>query len=556
MEGYFHRRRYGVGLLRQRLIRSPTVTMSNSGDVIADGRVDAEKLRELLELGAEQEALDFKATLDFTNHKHQIEHVKDLIAMMSLVDGGYIVVGVNGDGQPATDQEEIDSRQFDSATLAQKVSAYVDGRVDIRSAIHELSVHGGVARKVALIYAGPPPGDLPLVVKKQGEYTPAAGGSPVVVMRIGQVIIRDGTLTAPLGALYWERILTRYRENVKAEARRDADALMSRVVALLEQAERGGGGTTTPIDLGMDLSTFAIAAASLVESGSASRLDQFLIPAAGELRAEISRADRSASQAILDRIFALAVMALLYGTVAQFERVIDAVADYYYAIPQISDVVNNTSPAERDRASAWLDVVVRIYALGGLAVRQRKWLELRSLVLHPYSVSPTYRYASWIRHAGVSAARANVLTASDAGNDLDLATAALISRARLVSIRTPELRPDLPYDVATSDTLLNSLCQFDILWCMIAQSATDRPQSTDFYPSSSELDQYRADPAFVLVATDVRARQMLFPEMTDAQIAEVMLYVFSAAENQSWNHGGFWSALPGTVQLWAQEAAK
>lgn len=39
--------------------------MPQPGDVVADGRVDREKRIELLALGAEQEALDFKATLDF-----------------------------------------------------------------------------------------------------------------------------------------------------------------------------------------------------------------------------------------------------------------------------------------------------------------------------------------------------------------------------------------------------------------------------------------------------------------------------------------------------------
>ncbi len=57
-------------------------------------------------LGAEQEALDFKATLDFANPKHQVEHVKDLLALMSLPAGGYIVVGVRNDGSLATEHQK------------------------------------------------------------------------------------------------------------------------------------------------------------------------------------------------------------------------------------------------------------------------------------------------------------------------------------------------------------------------------------------------------------------------------------------------------------------
>ena len=284
--------------------------MPLSGDVVADGRVDADKLRELLDLGAEQEALDFKSIIDFSNPKHQIEHIKDLIAMMSLEAGGYIIVGVNDSGLVATDQAEIVTHHFDSATLTQKVSAYVDGRVDIRSAIHELPLPAGGVRNVALIYAGPPPGLYPLVVTKHGEYVPSPGARPKVVLREGQVVIRNGTTTTSLGVMYWERILGRYRAKIEADARRGADALMSRVVGLLEQAERGGE-PAAPLDAEMDLATFAAAAAYLIESESLARLDQFLVPTLGELQARVSRSDYDGAASVLDRVFTLAAAAML-----------------------------------------------------------------------------------------------------------------------------------------------------------------------------------------------------------------------------------------------------
>jgi len=528
--------------------------MPVSGDVVADGRVDADKLRELLDLGAEQEALDFKSTIDFSNQKNRIDHIKDLIAMMSLETGGYVVVGVNDNGTVAADQAEIVTHLFDSATLTQKVSAYVDGRVDIRSAIHELPLPLGGIRKVALIYAGPPPGMFPLVITKIGEYVPAPGKQLKVAFREGQVIIRNGTTTTTLGAQYWERILGRYRAKIEADARRGADALMSRVVNLLEQAERGGE-PATPLDAEMDLTTFATAAAHLIESGSVARLDQFLVPTLGELQARVSRSDYDGASSVLDRVFTLAATAMLYGNAKQFDSVMDALARHYNAIPQISDAIKNTSPSERQRASAWLDILVRLYALGGLAVRRQKWAELRSLVLRPYEVTPTYGYASWLRHAVTSAARADVLTPPDDERTDDLRGAAVISRARLVSLDVPQLRPDLPDELAASELLLNSLCQFDILWCLIAQSVTGRPNALDFYPSSSELNQNRADPAFDLIATSEQARHALFPDLNNSEVVEVVQYVYGAAERQSWNHNGLWVELPGAFQLWAERVA-
>lgn len=525
--------------------------MSISGDAVVDGRVDMEKLRELLELGAEQEALDFKATIDFSNPKHQVEHVKDLIAMMSLENGGYVIVGVNDDGEMATDQPEITPKHFDSAALTQKVSAYVDGRVDIRSAVHDLPTATGTTRKVVLIYAGPPPGLFPLVVTKHGEYTPAGASRAKVVLRIGQVVIRNGTTTDVLGALYWERILGRYRAKVEADARRGADALMGRVVSLLDQSERGGE-PTAPIDAGMELTTFASAATILVESGSIARLDQFLVPTLGDLQARVSRSEYDEARLVLDRVFVLAAATMLYGTEAQFNHVVDALARYYRAIPRIADATN---PSETRRATAWLDVLVRLYALGSLAVRREKWSQLRALVLHPYEVTPSYGYASWLRHAVTQAARADVLTLPDDERAEDLAGAAVISRARLVALDVPQLRPDLPDGIVVGDILLDSLCQFDILWCIIAQSATTRPGAMDFYPSSSELNQHRADPAFELIATNESARHILFPNLNDREIVELVTYVYSRAEQQSWNFNGFWGELPGVFQLWAERTA-
>ncbi|WKK70476.1 hypothetical protein Q0F99_11430 [Rathayibacter oskolensis] len=524
--------------------------MEREGDVVADGRVDREKLAELLALGAEQEALDFKATLDLSDPKHQVDHIKDILSMMSLLDGGYLVVGVDNAGRVEENQPPIDPRQFDSAVLLQKTASFVDGRLDIRSAVYELDNQSGERRPVALIYCGPPPGLLPLVVKRSGEY-PTAGGKARVVLRVGQIVIREGTTTTALRPDHWQHLLERHVDRARKAARRDADALMSRVVALLETSERTGSAQT-PIDVDMDSRTFATAAISLIESGNQSRLEQFLIPTTGILRSLVARDDYDAATEVLDKVFSLASVAMLYGTLEQFSRVMKFITTYYSSIPGISDSVHNSEPGERRRAQAWLDVLIRLYALGALAVRQAKWLHLREMVAHPYNVTPNYGYASWLRHALTSAARADLLTpGKDSDDEASLRAAAVISRARKVALRAPELRPDLPGNDEQSEVLIDSLCQFDILWCIIAQSSSRRPdRANDFYPSSSELDQQRANPAFDLVATDEDAREQLFAKSPSRVIAEALLAVFKVAETQSWKFSGWWSELPPATQVW------
>ncbi len=525
--------------------------MAQIGDVVADGRVDREKLFELLALGAEQEALDFKATVDFSIPKHQVDHVKDLLVLMSLPAGGYLVVGVGNDGSLATEFPEIVEAHFDQAVLQAKVAPYVDGRIDVRSAVHRLPDGDGF-RTVALIYAGPPPDLLPLIVARTVEYTKDGGGQQTV-FRKGQILVREGTTAVELAPKHWNVLLARYTEQIKAEARKDVDALVSRVVALLEQAEGGGTPARTPIDVGMNLDTFSVAANALVESGSASRLDDALRESAAGLSSENGEVADA-----LDRLFTLALSTMLYGNEQQFSRIVEVISDYYDSVPPIRDATQNTAPSEQASATVWRDIAVRLYLLGAEAVRRRRWAHLRVLTLHPYATSDSYGYSSWIRHAVTSASRANVLDVEDSPRGQ---SAALISRALNLASVTPDLVPDFPEPSTTVPTvlddspLLDALCQFDILWCLVAY--VEGGAHHHFYPSSSAFDQRHSYPAFELVAADEEARRALFPGHSDAEVAQAIDVVADSGRRQSQNNPGFnwWDDLPDTVTRWTDSVA-
>jgi hypothetical protein len=50
-------------------------------------------------------------------------------------------------------------------------------------------------------------------------------------------------------------------------------------------------------------------------------------------------------------------------------------------------------------------------------------------------------------------------------------------------MESPELRPDLrTTDQRTRARLYDSLCEFDILWCVVAQTATDPARRHGFLP--------------------------------------------------------------------------
>ena len=73
--------------------------------ILVDGRIDEEKLRELLEWGAECTELDFKETIDLSVKINELEFVKDAVSMLNHYPGGYLVVGVTDDGKPSSRAE-------------------------------------------------------------------------------------------------------------------------------------------------------------------------------------------------------------------------------------------------------------------------------------------------------------------------------------------------------------------------------------------------------------------------------------------------------------------
>lgn len=49
-------------------------------------------------------------------------------------------------------------------------------------------------------------------------------------------------------------------------------------------------------------------------------------------------------------------------------------------------------------------------------------------------------------------------------------------------------------------------------------------------------------------------RDALLPDRTDQQITDGIEEVYALAESQSWNFGGMWTSLPGSVQLFIARA--
>lgn len=86
----------------------------------------------------------------------------------------------------------------------------------------------------------------------------------------------------------------------------------------------------------------------------------------------------------------------------------------------------------------WLDIILRVMAVGAAAVRNGQYEALPTIVLRAIGDN-VYSYTSWIRHAITEASRAGFLVRSEEkekGGNLIAMFAALLRH-------TPDLRPDM-----------------------------------------------------------------------------------------------------------------
>lgn len=314
-------------------------------------------------------------------------------------------------------------------------------------------------------------------------------------------------------------------QRLREEARAQVDSLIADLSAAMRTG--GPGPALVPLSVEMAEATFSEAVVSHLEADSDIRLRQFL----GQAAALVNNSDER--QPALDKITVLAAQAMYFERDAVAEKAIDSLFDAYAKLGH-------------GDAAARLDIITRVYVLGSLAVRLRQWAVVHDLALRPYpSGGDVYIYSSWIRHGQVDASRANLFPKDKGGM--------MISAARVLMSEQSAMRPDVPdsdvpdpSDLARDDSLLNSLCQFDILYCLIVTAEGKHHGSG--YPAASALNQDRADPAFEVVATEPDARAAMFPTSDERKVAEAMRQVFTSAERESFNFGGHWWSLPQGAQ--------
>lgn len=507
----------------------------NDQPFAVDGTVSREKLEELLSLGAEHSSLDYKRQCDLTKgSRSRLDFVKDCAALMSEPNGGYLVIGVDDQGRPLQGEPPADLALFDSARLTDLLEQYIR-QPHVTSAVYDVD---GVA--VVLIYLGPPRDAMPAIILKDGEH----GGR--LVFRQGDVWVRRNSQNRRWQPEDAPRVLDSFARGIREEERQR----INEYIEHLQPALRGAAMANMPLNAltwRLPAEDFAAAVGELARRDDLGPLRVFALAVVNEVR---QMPDTAAAEVttVLDRLAA----GLATCVVLEKREAFDVLNEALYQVFLLgAGAGGGVDSVQAPRL--WRDIAARVEGLGGLAVRMRAWWAVRALALRAipwaYGAGPT-----WLRAAVTSASRANLLTSQE-GKPIQ---GALVAFARAAAAEAPALRPDLPDDAqtgadpgaapATDDPILDSICQFDFLWCtlVVVEANHNDALRENFYPSCGAYYTNRTEPIIVLYANDPAVRAAIFGQASNEEVRAATATVLDGTRRVG-DH--FWRDWPESQQV-------
>jgi hypothetical protein len=495
--------------------------------------VTAEKLSRLLAEQVESESLDFKQVCDLNDRRGLVEIAKDVGAMMGT--GGYIVIGVDDRGALTTEMTTKLASLFDEANLRQKLIHYLTAPFTVLCGTHDRD-----GKIVVLVYVAPHPDGF-AIFKADGCYdVEGHDGKPrtKTVFNRGDVFVRHGTSSERWDQSDPPRLFRRRDERIREETR----AEFAKTIAAIgqgTQAQQIAAGPAAAVTWQLDEATFIAVTSELIRREDRAPLRLLLLGASGDAFQAVNAGDIDTVRTILDRLTSLAAQAITFENDGLIQRTIRTVL----AIYRLGFDTNGTQRLDLALPPAllWVEIVGRIEALGALAVRLDEWDSVRLLALQkPHERGPS-PYVSWLRHGQVEGSRAGFL----ANEDGEKVIGALVARARTHANRLPVLRPDRPQDdahnpdaedtTAVYDSLLDSICQFDALRCIIAMiESGETTRGAQFYPSFAAYNFDRTKPIIARLVTDSRVRHTLLPDATDGVLRTAIATLQSLSEQEVW----------------------
>jgi hypothetical protein len=463
-----------------------------------------------------------------------VELAKDVGAMR--VRGGYILGGVDGKGGLTGRLDNADPRPFDEANLKPKLLRYLSQPLELRTSVIEHNGH-----RVPMICVLPSSEGCTFFCA-DGKYE--RDGHEKVVFRDGEVFWRDGTRSVRVGQQGLEEILERRIAREKEEWIKEQQEIRRRERGDLEAARVGRQLAEAPlgsVHLDLDAKELNLAALDLVRRSDTVALRHLLNDAAHRARALIEHDDIESGLAnLLDKLTCLAATLLEYQQELWLGRVIEVLVEIYAMPLREGDVrrfgystsINPGEPAPR----VWLVVIERVFGLGGLAVRRKRWDAVRELTLQlPEAIAEDGYDTNWLRHTLTMASRAQMFQHQEAQKT------SLLTLARAVAARLDRLRPD----AADDEALLTSLAQFDILSNLVAIDDAGTVAGRVFYTNFARFRQSRVQRAVERLLTDPAMRAAIFQRGND-DLAIALAEVGRLASREGFRYDGFesWANTP------------
>ena len=305
-----------------------------------------------------------------------------------------------------------DTRLFDEANLTPQLLRYLPEPLTIHSRVSKWKEH-----IVVIIYIAPHP-DGYAAFKADGQYERRGKkGEVTVAFREGEILWRDGTRSVRISQRGLREIIEQQVAARKADWIEEQQDLRRREREEVEAGHAARDLAQAPLgtmNLGLSGDELRLGVLELVRAGDTVALLWLLNDARPRAQSAIDRDEIDTELAdLLDKLAAIATVCLEYEQDELLDRVI-GIFGQIYSLPLgehddrrfgYSTYIDPKEKAPR----VFLAVLERIYGLGALAVRLKKWEAVRRLTLQLPDRIGEYD-ANWLRHGLTMMSRAQQLT--------------------------------------------------------------------------------------------------------------------------------------------------
>lgn len=507
-------------------------------DIVVDGNIPADKLLQLIRHNAEEDFLDYKLRYDHKDTEQKVELVRDLVSMANT-QGGYIVIGVAenkevGTGFIPVGIDEECQRGLDITKIFDQLAPFIVPRLDIRLTIYSLPELEN--NTFALIYVAQGT-ELPIIFEQDGSFQGKKGTK--TKFHKGDIYVRRGAASVRADQNDVRRFVSLIRRREKESWTEDILGLtnlaqqIEAVLALFSgqanpELQRLYSLTFDDAMFYVDDATFYQHILKLLETGNVIGVSQYLEEALPTFVAHVSanlssddveleRVKDNKLAPILDCITVVAAVAVKYDRTEFFSNAVDKL---YEVLRRVSDLSFPTPEGPDFHYGAnwvWKEIIARVYALGALLVREKRYLWMPEVSLKKMGMG-TITY-SWMRFAGIMLSRARQL---DVPSLCPLGIS-FIQESPLFSRLFGQ----------NEDEITDFMCQFDFL-----QSVHVLHAGMNAYPSFGAYYNYRTVPIVRELIRDTPARQAL-QGISDQELAQIIDWLDEKAASAFFNFAGW-----------------